>query len=154
MKIRLTSFFVSLLRFGVAFIGSYFPSGTARASDEEPSTNSTGGGKRLLKASRSFEGRYWRLSSDESWFGENTGWEDGYSGEASIFWQSGTGCQRWRDERKPKLWGTRRKWESKNRGIVENMRERGRLLILERRQSTKIMITSDRLPNCLTVHIS
>jgi hypothetical protein len=42
--------------FGVALIGSYLPSATARAPEDEPSTNSIGGGSRLLKASISLAG--------------------------------------------------------------------------------------------------
>lgn len=51
---RLTSVFEA---FGVVLIGSYLPSGTAKAPEDEPSTNSIGGGNRLLKASRSLDGR-------------------------------------------------------------------------------------------------
>lgn len=43
--------------FGVALIGSYLPSATARAPEDEPSTNSIGGGSKLLKASMSLAGR-------------------------------------------------------------------------------------------------
>jgi hypothetical protein len=39
-------------------MGWYFPSGTARTPDEDPSTNSMGGGSRLLKAAKSLVGRY------------------------------------------------------------------------------------------------
>lgn len=52
-----------LTAFGDALIGSYLPGGTANAPDEEPSTNSMGGGSRLLKASLSLDGRYCRESS-------------------------------------------------------------------------------------------
>lgn len=45
--------------FGVALIGSYLPSATARVPEEEPSTNSIGGGSNLLKASISLAGRNW-----------------------------------------------------------------------------------------------
>lgn len=45
--------------FGVALIGSYLPSATARAPEDEPSTNSIGGGSKLLKASMSLAGRNW-----------------------------------------------------------------------------------------------
>ena len=40
-----------------SLIGWYFPSATAKTPEEEPSMNSIGGGKSLLKASRSFAGR-------------------------------------------------------------------------------------------------
>ena len=40
--------------FGLAFMGSYFPSATAKAPDDEPSMNSIGGGSKLLKVSKSF----------------------------------------------------------------------------------------------------
>lgn len=39
-------------------IGLYLPSTTANVPDEEPSTNSIGGGKSALKASMSLAGRY------------------------------------------------------------------------------------------------
>jgi hypothetical protein len=45
--------------FGVSLIGSYLPSATARAPEDEPSTNSMGGGSKLLKASMSLAGRNW-----------------------------------------------------------------------------------------------
>lgn len=38
-------------------MGWYLPSGTARAPEDEPSTNSMGGGRRLLKVSTSRAGR-------------------------------------------------------------------------------------------------
>lgn len=43
-------------------MGWYLPSPMARVPDEEPSTNSTGGGRSCLKVSISFAGRYWAAS--------------------------------------------------------------------------------------------
>jgi hypothetical protein len=43
--------------FGLAFMASYFPSATASVPDDDPSTNSIGGGRRLLKVSMSLDGR-------------------------------------------------------------------------------------------------
>ena len=67
-----------LTAFGDPFIGSYLPGGTASAPDEEPSTNSMGGGSRLLKASLSLDGRYCSESSGVK------GGCMGKSGDASI----------------------------------------------------------------------
>lgn len=55
----LTSVFPAL---GVALMGSYLPSGTARVPEDDPSTNSTGGGRSLLNDSISLE--YLTPSSD------------------------------------------------------------------------------------------
>lgn len=66
--------------FGEALIGSYFPGGTASAPEEDPSMNSIGGGRRLLKASLSLAGRYCRVDSSAVEKMDCVG----RSGEASI----------------------------------------------------------------------
>lgn len=67
-----------------AFMGSYLDSATASAPEDEPSTNSMGGGSKLLKASRSREGRYWLVSSLLR-CEEKSGAGVGYLEDASIF---------------------------------------------------------------------
>ena len=62
-------------------MGSYLPSGTASVPEDEPSTNSMGGGRSLLKASRSLDGLYWSSGGCE---GEKVAVEVGIRGEASI----------------------------------------------------------------------
>lgn len=59
VPLTLTAPFASKLAFGEAFIGSYFPSATdnAKVPVDEPSTNSTSGGSKLLNASMFFAGR-------------------------------------------------------------------------------------------------
>jgi hypothetical protein len=71
----------STFALGDAFIGSYFPSPRIRVPEDEPSTNSIAGGRRLLNASMSFAGRYCGDSSEDL-----RGEKDvvGYNGEASI----------------------------------------------------------------------
>jgi hypothetical protein len=44
--------------FGDPFTGSYFPSAINKAPEDDPSTNSTTGGRSLLKLSMSLAGRY------------------------------------------------------------------------------------------------
>lgn len=63
---------LTLLAFGVPLMGSYLPSATARTPDDDPSTNSIGGGRRLLNASISLDGLSCAGSSDRSWV-ENGG---------------------------------------------------------------------------------
>ena len=62
-------------------MGSYLPSGTASAPEDEPSTNSMGGGRSLLKASKSLDGLYWSSGGCE---GAKVAVEVGIRGEASI----------------------------------------------------------------------
>jgi hypothetical protein len=50
------------LAFGEPFTGSYFPSAINRVPDDDPSTNSTTGGKSLLKDSMSLAG--WNCGTD------------------------------------------------------------------------------------------
>ena len=74
----LTSGFDALM---VPLTGVYFPSGTASAPDDDPSINSIGGGRRLLKVSMSRTGLYCDASSEDCW-GENE--SIGYRSDASI----------------------------------------------------------------------
>ena len=67
--------------FGPSLMGWYLPSPIARTPDEDPSTNSMGGGKSLLNASRSFAGLYEESSANRG---------EGSSGEASILERKGT----------------------------------------------------------------
>ena len=60
-------------------MGVYFVSSNI-GSAEDPSTNSIGGGRRALKASRSFAGLSW--ASSPGWRGENE--DAGWSGAASM----------------------------------------------------------------------
>ena len=62
-------------------MGSYLPSATASIPDDDPSINSTGGGRRLLNVSKSFAG--WKCSGSSAldWV-ENM--DVGIRGEASI----------------------------------------------------------------------
>ena len=69
----------SFLDRGEALIGVYFVSSKI-GPVEDPSTNSIGGGRRALKASRSFAGLSW--TSSPGWRGENEG--VGWSGAASM----------------------------------------------------------------------
>ena len=71
-------------------MGSYLPSGTASVPEDEPSTNSMGGGRSLLKASKSLDGLYW---SSGGWEGAKVAVEVGIRGEASILdgFKGGTG---------------------------------------------------------------
>ena len=68
--------------FGPSLMGWYLPSPIARTPDDDPSTNSIGGGKSLLNASRSFAGLYEESSANRG---------EGSSGEASILERKGTG---------------------------------------------------------------
>ena len=52
------------LAFGEPFTGSYFPSAPNSVPDDDPSTNSTTGGKSLLKVSMSLAGRNGGTLSD------------------------------------------------------------------------------------------
>lgn len=99
--------------FGETLIGWYLPSGTARAPEEEPSTNSIGGGRRLLKASTSLAGRNERGSSwvDEDTFGEKGA--EGRSGDASIIMVAGRLCAQTREGRERE----RRKGGRKDRAL-------------------------------------
>lgn len=65
-------------------MGSYLPSATAKVPEEDPSINSTGGGRRLLKASKSLEGLHESWSSPFECEGEKVGEGAGYKGDASI----------------------------------------------------------------------
>jgi len=64
---------------GEALIGVYFVSSNI-GPVEDPSTNSIGGGRRALKASRSFAGLSW--ISSPGWSGENE--EGRWRGAASM----------------------------------------------------------------------
>jgi hypothetical protein len=76
--------------FGETLIGRYLPSGTASAPEDEPSTNSIGGGSKLLNASTSRAGRNESESSAD--FAEFFGEKDagGRSGDASIMAGAGS----------------------------------------------------------------
>ena len=69
----------SLFDRGEALMGVYFVSSNIGPVDD-PSTNSIGGGRRALKASRSFAGLSW--ISSPGWRGENE--DAGWRGAASI----------------------------------------------------------------------
>lgn len=51
--------------FGEPFIGSYLPSATNKVPEDDPSTNSTTGGRSLLKLSMSLAGLYCDTLSED-----------------------------------------------------------------------------------------
>ena len=50
---------------GEAFMGSYLPSATNKVPEDDPSTNSTTGGRSLLKLSMSLAGLYCDTPSED-----------------------------------------------------------------------------------------
>ena len=78
-RITSGSSLTSLFDRGEALIGVYFVSSNI-GPVEDPSTNSIGGGRRALKASRSFAGLSW--ISSPGWRGENE--DAGWRGAASM----------------------------------------------------------------------
>jgi hypothetical protein len=51
--------------FGEPFMGSYLPSATSKVPEDDPSTNSTTGGRSLLKLSISLAGLYCDALSED-----------------------------------------------------------------------------------------